>query len=73
MFQAIRAGFLARLHPDPHGGVPGHEAIDAAWDAQADLEKAIVDGGSPVLLTLDYKKYFDSFDRRFMASFLNQF
>lgn len=30
------------LDPDLHGGVEGHEAMEAAWDAQADIEAAII-------------------------------
>ena len=73
MFMQIKQDFMNRLHPDLYGGVGGKEALEAAWDAQLDIEQALVNKQDLVFLTVDYRKYFDSFDRRFMKKFLDHF
>ena len=50
------------LHESVIGAIPEQEALDIAWDAQAFLEKAGMEGTSGVLSSYDFQKYFDSFD-----------
>ena len=49
------------MHPSVVGAIPGLEALDVAWDAQADLEIAMLNKTKLVLSSYDFKKYFDAF------------
>jgi hypothetical protein len=52
------------------GGLPGREPGEASWDAQAQLEGAMLEGTDCILASLDYRKYFDSFDIEFTVQML---
>ena len=54
-----------RIHPDIFGTSKGREAVETAWDAQAQVELADARGEKMVISTYDYYKYFDSFDHEF--------
>ena len=58
------------LHPSVIGALPGREAAEIAWDAQAFLEHAMLHGLEGALSTYDFKKYFDSFDYNFAREML---
>ena len=47
------------------GAVAGRECIEAAWDAQLDIEQATIKGEELTVVTADYSKFFDSFDPEF--------
>ena len=61
-YDAIFPWIRTTLHDSVIGAIPGQEALDIAWDAQAFLEKLSADGIDGVLSSYDYAKYFDSFD-----------
>ena len=69
-FKYLYKWFVPCLHPDLHGAVPGHEAAEVSWDAQADLEHALINRLKEVLLMVDYYKFFDSFDHAWVRDFL---
>ncbi len=48
-------------HQSLHGGIKGGDIMSDAWDIQADLEAAAVEGGPCVGALLDYEKFFDLF------------
>jgi len=52
------------LHPSVVGAIPGL-ALDIAWDAQADQERAMSKGIDAVLSSYDYSKFANSFDSTF--------
>ena len=52
------------------GATPGLEALDVAWNAQADLELAMLRKIKLVLSSYDFKKYFDSFQYDFTKDML---
>ena len=58
------------LHEKVVGAVEGYEALDVAWDAQAFLEYAMMNEQSKVLVSYDFKKYFDAFDYEWTRNFL---
>ena len=58
------------MHPAVVGAIPGLEALDVAWDAQADLESAMLQRTNLVLSSYDFKKYFDSFHNGFTKNML---
>ena len=52
------------------GGLQKRECLEAPWEAQEDLERAVNDG-VPLIVTLsDYFKFFDSFDPRFYSQLI---
>ena len=53
-----------------HGGIPGHESCEVSWDAQADLEYAIIAKLNTILLMVDYFKFFHPFDHQWARGFL---
>ena len=63
-FKLIYKWFTSCLHPCLHGGIPGHEAAEVSWDAQADIEHALINKLHAVLLVVDYFTFFDSFDHQ---------
>ena len=54
-----------------NGGIPGHESCEGSWDAQADLEFAIIAKLKMCLLMVDYFKFFDSFGHQWVRGFLH--
>ena len=54
-----------------HGGIPGHEHLEVSWDAQADLETALLKCLPLSVCSVDYFKYFDSFGHKWVHGFLN--
>ena len=53
-FRILYKWFIPLLHPELHGAVPGHEAAEVSWDAQADLEHAMINMLKEILLMVDY-------------------
>ena len=70
-FRILYPWFIGNLHPDIHSGVPGHETAEVSWDAQADLEQAIINRMEFIILMVDYYKFFDSFDHQWVREFLH--
>ena len=58
------------LDVDLFGGLPGREPSEASGDAQADIEHALLHKARLVLMSLDFTKYFDSFDLPFTQAML---
>ena len=58
------------LHADLYGGLAGANCSEAAWEVMLQIEPAFVSGDPVVMCSLDYKKFFDSFDHRFSAGLL---
>ena len=52
------------------GGVKGHEHLAVSWDARADIEAALLQDTQIALASVDYLKYFDSFDDQWVHGFL---
>ena len=53
-YRILYPWFLAKLHPAIFGGVPQHDAADVSWEAQADLEEAMLDRIKIVLVSIGY-------------------
>ena len=53
------------IHPAACGAIAGRECVEAAWDAQLDIESAYLNDRELTLVTADYTKFFDSFDPEF--------
>ena len=64
-YRQLLSWFLKDLDVDLFGGLPGREPSEASWDAQADIEHALMLGNRMVFMSLDFSKYFDCFDLRF--------
>ena len=62
--------FLTKLHPKIFGGIPKRDSSDATWEAQADIEEALLKGLDLTLASLDYHKYYDSFDYQWVRGFM---
>ena len=60
------------IHPCAFGGIPNREAIEAAWEAQFDLQRARTNKEEMVIVELDYYKFFDKFDPDFMYQFMSK-
>ena len=58
------------LHPSVHGCIPGHSVADVGWDAQADLEEAVMGNLQKVLASIDYHIFFDAFEFRWTREFM---
>ena len=69
-YRILAPWFHSNLHPDIHGGVAGHEALEVSWDAQADIEEALLRNLDLLFAAVDYFKYFDSFDHKWVHGFL---
>ena len=54
-----------------HGGFKGHEHLAVSWDAQADIEAALLQDTQIALASVDYFKYFDSFHHWWVHGFLS--
>ena len=52
------------------GAIPGMEALDIAWDAQARIENALLNKIFLNMVSYDFKKFFDSFDHAFTRKML---
>jgi hypothetical protein len=50
--------------------VCNHEALEVSWDAQADIEEAMLRNLDLLFAAVDYFKYFDSFDHHWVHGFL---
>ena len=66
----IMPWFIPKLHPKIFGGIPRCDSSDATWEAQADIEEALLAGTPITLGSLDYHKYYDSFDYDWVKGFL---
>ena len=62
--------FRSHLHPPVHGGIKGHESLDASWDDQADIESALLHEANLAIASVDYFKYSDSFEHQWVHGFL---
>ena len=63
----MREPMLKWVHKGACGGLPGTEATLAAWDAQHDMEKALLRNAGWSQINMDYDKFFDKFDPEFFA------
>ena len=70
-FRILYPWFVTCLHKDMHGGIPGHESCEVSWDAQADLEYAIIAKLKMCLLMVGYFNFFESFDHQRVRGFLH--
>jgi hypothetical protein len=61
---------LQWIHPELHGGLPGHESAEVSWDAQSHIEQAILDKEDIVICMMDYWKYFDAMEPNFVKDFM---
>ena len=52
------------------GAIPGMEALDIAWDAQARIENAILNKIALTMVSYDFNKFFDSFEHSFTREML---
>ena len=52
------------------GAIPGMEALDVAWDAQARIENALLKKIALTMVSYDFKKFFDSFEHAFTRKML---
>ena len=48
------------VHPAAVGGLPGRESLEAAWDAQAKIERATLTQQQIAAIMLDYDQFFDT-------------
>jgi hypothetical protein len=69
-YKILAPWFHSNLHPSIHGGVRNHEALEVSWDAQADIEEALLQDVDMLFSAVDYFKYFDSFDHSWVHGFL---
>ena len=70
LFAKTRGWLVQHTHKSCHGGVPGEEALDAAWDCQAEIENAMFRQKGHTVITMDYYKFFDYFDHDFTKEML---
>ena len=69
-YQILSCWFRSHVHPSVHGGIKGHEPLDASWDAQADIEHALLQESDIAIASVGYFKYFDSFEHEWVHGFL---
>ena len=69
-FELLQPWLKRVLHPNVVGAIAGLEAYDIAWDAQYFLERALLRDESVALISLDYEKYFDSFQHEWTRNML---
>ena len=48
--------FIPKLHPMLYGGIPKRDSSDATWEAQSDIEQALLTDDPIILASLDYYK-----------------
>ena len=60
------------IHESCCGAMAGREPGEASWDAQSAVAAAMEQGEDMVLAMLDYYKFFDSFEPKFYAKFLEK-
>ena len=65
-WQRLRSWQQCWAHPALRGGLRWFEALDDAWEAQADIELARLQGHPLAGALADQWKYFDMFDADFM-------
>ena len=58
------------IHKDLHGCMPDRDLSDVSWDAQADCEHALLSEKNPVVLLLEYWKFFDAFEPIWIKDFM---
>ena len=61
---------MSWVHPDLHGGLPGHEAAEVSWDIQSHIEQALADGNELIVCVMDCWKYFDVMGPDFVRDFM---
>jgi len=61
---------LEWINANMHGCIPGHESGEVSFDAQADIEEALLDNEVLVIALMDYFKYFDSMEPTFVAKLM---
>ena len=55
-WQRILPALLKWIHPSAYGGLPGKECLEAAWEAQMDMEEAQLMGEENTEIDTDYEK-----------------
>ena len=55
-FELLKPWLRSILHPDVVGALAGLEALDIAYEAQIDLERAIQMGSDMCMAAFDYEK-----------------
>jgi len=53
-----------------HGAILGHESSEVSWDAQADIEEALLDNEVFAIAPMDYYEYIDSMEPAFAAELM---
>ena len=56
-FDIIKPWLRSILHPAVMGAIGGTEALDIAWDAQAYIEKTLLNGVATALVSYDFEKF----------------
>ena len=69
-FDIIKPWLRTILYPAVMGAIEGIEALDIAWDAQAFIERAMLNNEAMALVSYDFKKFFDSFEHSFTRDML---
>jgi len=65
LWHRFMPALLKWVHPDSCGGLPDRECLEDAFDAQADIEEALLLGREWTQVNADYQKFFDTFDPMF--------
>ena len=71
-YRILAPWFHSNLHPAIHGGVSNHEALEVSWEAQADIEDALLRDVDLLFAAVDYFKYFDSFVHQWVHGFIRR-
>ena len=66
----LKPWLYANTHDSLSGGIAGREPVEAAWDAQSDLEHSLLNGLYTAMASYDYYKFFDSFNTEFTRRML---
>jgi ribonuclease HI len=67
-WQRILPALLQWIHPSAFGGLPGKECLEAAWEAQMDMEEAFLNDEENTEINTDYEKFYDTFDPSFFRN-----
>ena len=55
---------------ETYSGLPKRECLEMTWDLQARIQRAASNGNSMAILLLDYYKFFDMFEHKFIRDFM---
>lgn len=69
-FRILQPWLQCNAHKDCCGGIANREPIEAAWDAVSQLENATLTGYNTAMLSVDYFKFFDTFQPDFSKDML---